>query len=243
MTVFKKLQEARAVMATMPLKKSGKNKFAGYEYFELGDFLPTAHDVFRIAGLCGIFSLDDSSATLRIHDVDSGDQITFFTPTVMAHNPKGQPIQDLGSTHTYLRRYLWLMALELTENDQVDALPPAETPREVQQVAPKAEKKPYKVENPKPTVRVNTDIPGVKMTLSEDPMMDWQIRVVEKEGVSWDKSVIEATRLVIGITQSVEDVQHIYQVNKAQYERLKTEYPTEYAKLLDVFKIRKESFK
>jgi len=73
--------------------------------------------------------------------------------------------------------------------------------------------------------------------------MDWQIRVVEKEGVSWDKSVIEATRLVIGLTQSVEDVQHIYQVNKAQYERLKTEYPTEYAKLLDVFKIRKESFK
>jgi len=135
------------------------------------------------------------------------------------------------------------MALELTENDQVDALPPAETPREVQQVALKAEKKPYKVENPKPTVRVNTDIPGVKMTLSEDPMMDWQIRVVEKEGVSWDKSVIEATRLVIGLTQSVEDVQHIYQVNKAQYERLKTEYPTEYAKLLDVFKIRKESFK
>jgi len=48
---------------------------------------------------------------------------------------------------------------------------------------------------------------------------------------------------VIGLTQSVEDVQHIYQVNKAQYERLKTEYPTEYAKLLDVFKIRKESFK
>ena len=242
MTVYKKLQEARAVMATMPLKKSGKNKFAGYEYFELGDFLPTAHDVFRIAGLCGVFSLDDSSATLRIHDVDSGDNVTFFTPTVMAHNPKGQPIQDLGSTHTYLRRYLWLMALELTENVQVDALPPAETSREVQQVAPPA-KKPYKVENPKPTARVNTDIPGVKMTLSEEPMMEWQIKVVEKEGVSWDKSVIEATRLVIGITQSVEDVQHIYQVNKAQYERLKAEYPNEYAKLLDVFKIRKESFK
>jgi len=242
MTVYKKLQEARAVMATMPLKKTGKNKFAGYEYFELGDFLPTAHDVFRIAGLCGVFSLDDSSATLRIHDVESGEQVTFFTPTVMAHNPKGQPIQDLGSTHTYLRRYLWLMALELTENDQVDAQAPAETPREVQHVAPPV-KKPYKVENPKPTVRVNTDIPGVKMTLSEDPMMDWQIRIEEKEGVDWNKSVIEATRVVIGLTQSVEDVQHIYQVNKAHYDRLKTDSPAEYSKLLDVFKIRKESFK
>lgn len=243
MTVYKKLQEARAVMATTPLKKSGKNKFAGYEYFELGDFLPTAHEVFRIAGLCGVFSLDDSSATLRIHDVESEDQITFFTPTVMAHNPKGQPIQDLGSTHTYLRRYLWLMALELTENDQIDALPPAEIPREVQQVAPKPEKKPYKVENHKPTVRVNTDIPGVKMTVCEDPMMDWQIRVVEKEGVSWDKSVMEATRLLIGSTASSEDVQNIYRVNKETYERLKAEQPTEFAKLLDLFKIRKESFK
>ena len=41
MSVYRKLQEARIELQSKPLKKSGKNKFAGFEYFELGDFLPT----------------------------------------------------------------------------------------------------------------------------------------------------------------------------------------------------------
>jgi hypothetical protein len=39
---------------------------------------------------------------------------------VNAENAKGQPIQSLGATHTYLRRYLWLLALEIVEHDAVD---------------------------------------------------------------------------------------------------------------------------
>jgi hypothetical protein len=35
MTVFKKLQAARITLQNTELKKSGKNKFAGYQYFEL----------------------------------------------------------------------------------------------------------------------------------------------------------------------------------------------------------------
>ena len=40
MKVYKKLIDVRNELQTMTLTKSGHNKFAGYKYFELGDFLP-----------------------------------------------------------------------------------------------------------------------------------------------------------------------------------------------------------
>ena len=101
MTVFSKLQKARLALVNSSLKKTGKNKFAGYEYFELGDFMPTIHKLFDEIGLCGVFSVGDAQTYLTIHDTEvDGGSVVFATPTVMASNPKGQAIQDLGSTHT-----------------------------------------------------------------------------------------------------------------------------------------------
>ena len=41
MSVYKKLQEARVMLHNTKLEKSGKNKFAGFNYFELADlFFP-----------------------------------------------------------------------------------------------------------------------------------------------------------------------------------------------------------
>jgi hypothetical protein len=130
MTVYAKLADARVQLLSVDMKKSGKNKFAGYEYFELGDFLPHTHRIFKDVGLLGVFSFEGGNATLTIHDTEGTGSIAFVSPVVSAVNPKGQQIQDLGSTHTYLRRYLWLMALELTEHDLVDALPNKEAPVE-----------------------------------------------------------------------------------------------------------------
>ena len=38
MNVYSKLQTARVRLQESNLKKSGENKFAGFKYFELGDF-------------------------------------------------------------------------------------------------------------------------------------------------------------------------------------------------------------
>jgi len=54
---------------------------------------------------------------------------------------------------------------------------------------------------------------------------------------------MEATKMTIEATQTAEDVQSIYRVNKSTYERLKAEFPTEFAELLDLFKTRKEELK
>jgi hypothetical protein len=131
MTVYKKLQQARTDFLSADIKKSGKNKFAGYEYFELGDFVPSINQIFNKIGLCGVVRFTTEQATLTVYDTEDGTSIEFISPMVFANNPKGQAIQDLGSTHTYMRRYLWLLAADIVEHDSVDTLAPAEAPKPV----------------------------------------------------------------------------------------------------------------
>ena len=121
--VYSKLQKARVLLQEQPLKKSGFNSYAGFKYFELGDFLKQANVIFNNLGLCPVFSISDGVATLRIFDSEFGGVIYFCSPTADAANEKSKapPIQSLGSQHSYLRRYLYLNALELIENDVVDA--------------------------------------------------------------------------------------------------------------------------
>jgi hypothetical protein len=130
MSVYKKLQKARVLLNASSIKKSGKNKFAGYEYFELSDFIPTVNEIFDSVGLCGVVNFGEQ-ATLTIYDTDGDGQVTFSSPLVFAENAKGQAIQSLGSTHTYFRRYLWLLALELTEHDSIDSLPQEDKPKPI----------------------------------------------------------------------------------------------------------------
>jgi hypothetical protein len=141
MSVFKQLQQARTKFLSADIKKSGKNKFAGYEYFELGDFIPAIHQIFSDVGLCGVVRFTNDTASLTIYDVEDANHgsIEFTSPMVYAENTKGQAIQNLGSTHTYMRRYLWLMAMEIVEHDAVDAAPQVEQPKPIkQEVAPAA---------------------------------------------------------------------------------------------------------
>jgi hypothetical protein len=119
--VYGKLQKARVLLQELPLKKSGFNSFAGFKYFELADFLPSINTIFDNLGLCSVFSVSDGMATLRIFDSKFGGMIIFRSPTAEAGTGKAPPIQALGSMHTYLRRYLFLNALEITEHDAVDA--------------------------------------------------------------------------------------------------------------------------
>jgi hypothetical protein len=155
MSVFKKLQAARLELAHKATKKTGKNKFAGFEYFELGDFLPLTHQVFNDHGLCGVFSFDKDEegkewCILRVHDVDGLSFADFTSPVVYAEMAKSNPIQVLGATHTYMRRYMWLLALELTENDQVDA---AETFKQPPKSAHDSFDHPEPVAKPKPKAK------------------------------------------------------------------------------------------
>jgi hypothetical protein len=116
--------QARMFLQQMSLKKSGHNKFAGYQYFELGDFLPQINEIFHGQGLCGVISYDTDYASLTITDVDDGTNIVITSPMVEANLKGAHAIQNLGAVETYQRRYLWMTAMEIVEHDALDSSAP-----------------------------------------------------------------------------------------------------------------------
>ena len=122
--VHKKLMAARMSLQEATLKKSGHNKFAGYSYFELGDFIPTITEIFYNIGLCGVVSYDTEIASLTITDTDDGTSLVITSPMAEANLKGCHPIQNLGAVETYTRRYLWVTAMEIVEHDALDSSAP-----------------------------------------------------------------------------------------------------------------------
>ena len=129
MNVYQKLAIARAELGNRPLKKSGVNKYAGYSYFELNDFIGEINKIFKELNLISVFNikvneLGVETAFLDIVNADNPTEtITFEAGTAEAGMKGATPIQMLGAKHTYMRRYLWLEAMEIAENDAQDAIP------------------------------------------------------------------------------------------------------------------------
>jgi hypothetical protein len=128
MSVYKKLNNARLELQNTKLSKSGHNKFAGYKYFELGDFLPTINNIFSNQGLCGVVSFTSDLATLTITDIDDNSQIVITSPMGSAALKGCHEVQNVGAVETYQRRYLWVVAMEIVEHDVLDATTGSEKP-------------------------------------------------------------------------------------------------------------------
>ena len=121
MEVYRKLGVARAKLRAQVLKKSGLNKFAGYQYFELGDFLHPTLEIFDALGLVGIVSFTKDEASLCIVDIDNGGEIVITSPFGSAALKGCHEVQNIGAVETYQRRYLWVAAMEIVEHDALDA--------------------------------------------------------------------------------------------------------------------------
>lgn len=120
--IYEKLQELRFIVANTEMKKSGKNKFAGYEYFELQDMMPTVISGMKDLKLCSRIAFDEELAVLTIINTEAPEEFMSFTMPMSSASLKGcHAVQNLGATMTYSRRYLWTTALDLTEADPLDA--------------------------------------------------------------------------------------------------------------------------
>lgn len=127
MNVYQKLNAARAKFHSIELKKSGHNKFAGYKYFELGDFIIPALEIFKEHGLTGIISFGKETADLRIINNEKPEEVIVIESPMSSAALKGcHEVQNLGAVQTYLRRYLWVAALEIVEHDAIDSAPAKE---------------------------------------------------------------------------------------------------------------------
>lgn len=134
MNVYQKLNAARAAFHSQQLKKSGRNNFAGYDYFELGDFVIPALSVFAEQGLTSVISFGDV-ASMTIVNNDKPEETIVITSPMSEANLKGcHAVQNLGAVQTYLRRYLWVAALEIVEHDALDATTGSGQPKEVKKM-------------------------------------------------------------------------------------------------------------
>ena len=222
MTVYKKLQAARLQLVNSGIKKTGHNTYGGWFYYELGDFIPTVHKIFDEIGLCGVVTFEET-ATLTIHNSDDGSFIEFATPIVYAEAAKGQPIQMLGSTHTSLRRYLWLMAMELVEADVVDAEKQEE------------KSEPVKVVPKKPPAKIEGKNTG-----------EWKLTITAKENCTaeeWIDLVKSSVAIQLEMASSESDVTNIFRVNREIFDKMKELDADQYQALVNDFKIRKDKFK
>lgn len=125
--IYLNLAKARIEVQKQCNKKSGYNKYSNFDYFELKDFLSIATIELQKVGLVALFNIYENvtdgvvteQPTLTI--TNGTDKIEFVSPSADAIVKGANGMQNLGSKHTYLKRYLYMNALELSENDSVDA--------------------------------------------------------------------------------------------------------------------------
>ena len=233
MSVNKKLMTARVKLQNMEIKKSGLNKFAGYSYFELGDFIPPIQSIFNELGLCGVVSFNTEYAQLCITDVEDGTVIVITSPMAEANLKGAHPIQNLGAVLSYQRRYLWMAALELVEGDAVDSAPPVEAPKPVATQTPAPAPKPAQ----KPVKQRPDPIPPQHVEPER-----WTMLIDAPTDESWVDMMVDINNLKIGLATSADDLKQMFQVNKPLYDKLKSLNPSVYADVIDNFTKAKRSF-
>lgn len=131
MSIYAKLAQARVKLQKENLKKTGNNR--SFKYFELKDFLPRVNEIFDELKMCAVVRYSSELATLTIYDCEKDESIEFTSPMVQKALPSGTEIQNLGAIQTYQRRYLYLTALEIVEDDLVDSIPLEKTEQKKQE--------------------------------------------------------------------------------------------------------------
>ena len=135
-TLNESIIDIRVDLQKKNLKKSGHNKFASFDYFELADFLPTLNELMQREKINDIFTIQDNTAKLIL--VKGEERQEYTMPFVIFETPINtkkdketgeikdvksmQDIQYLGALNTYYKRYLYLNAFGITDGDVIDSM-------------------------------------------------------------------------------------------------------------------------
>ena len=144
--VYQKLIKVREQFLNADVQKTGKNMHLSFKYFELDDIVPTATRIFSEIGLVPIVNFTADVATMTVVNTDNPeDTVAFIAPfnqiaPIVSNTGKQatNEMQALGSSITYMRRYLYMMALDICESDSIDANIGKPTPAAPAPEAPKA---------------------------------------------------------------------------------------------------------
>ncbi|RDY21405.1 ERF family protein [Criibacterium bergeronii] len=221
MNVYQKLIKARELFLNADIQKTGKNMHLSFKYFELDDIVPAATRIFSEIGLIAITNFTDTTAIMTVVNTDNSDEtIDFASPfnqiqPIISKEGKAatNEMQALGSSITYMRRYLYMMTLDICESDSIDANigKPVTAPTESKTPA-----SPEKREEIKENLTVPADnatplqIKGLKAVLKKlkdaDPSKEEMIAkiAVETQGFTVI-SKADCEKLIERVTEMVEE--------------------------------------
>ena len=123
LNIYEKITNIKSEFLKANVKKSGKNKFANYTYYELADITPVLIELCKKYKVFTKFSYTQDQATLEIVNIENPTEREIYTSPMEELELKGcNKIQALGGSETYSRRYLYMSAFDIIENDMFDAV-------------------------------------------------------------------------------------------------------------------------
>lgn len=127
LTLNKSIIKIRNELQNSKVKKSGKNSYAGFDYYELADFLPKLNELMLKEEVNDIFTIENEEAKLILLKGEERQEYKmpfriYETPLTNKGVPMMQDIQYLGALNTYYKRYLYLNAFGITDGEVIDSI-------------------------------------------------------------------------------------------------------------------------
>ena len=154
--IYKRLLACRIDFQKKNIQPSGYNAHGDFEYLELKDIVPTATELFYYYQMMLQVSFVNGNCQGVIWDMsnDPENALLFEIPHTRISDPAksrmNNEIMALGAEMTYLRRYMYMIVLDIIVADEIDTddkeAPPA--------VKPAAKATTVKAEPKKSTVKV-----------------------------------------------------------------------------------------
>lgn len=136
--VYSKIQKGKMYFMEQGIKKSGRNKFHKFQYYELKDLLPVVLRWMEDNHMSNHYNFSSTEGIMIICDEDTMTSASFSIPLppVNMENPF-QAMQVIGGLQTYARRYLLIQAFDIEELDSIDCIDTKKVPkqRKTQQTA------------------------------------------------------------------------------------------------------------
>ena len=143
MNIYEKMQKVKKEISDSELKKSGKNDYSNFGYYELGDIMPaiiTLCEKYRLFTKVNFVKdyntkrvttetsqteekvITGETAHLTIINIDNPDEVVIYSSDMKELELKAaNSIQNYGGIQTYSRRYLYMNAFDIVEADMFDA--------------------------------------------------------------------------------------------------------------------------
>ena len=115
-----KIMQLRCKIKNHGFQKKGRNTFQHYDHYTIDDILVEAYPLLMEYNLATWYVFDNtkSEAILEVTDLETGytDILSIGIPQYASKNAN-DALQNVGKTQTYLRKYLYIQLLDLSESD------------------------------------------------------------------------------------------------------------------------------